>query len=240
MSAVILDYRADNEIVNNITKLGIDIIPSFKSLQVSKPLSGHPDMQICKLPGGVYVCSDETYSYYQSALKNYNIKLFKGESTLKSNYPQDVAYNVAWIGEWAVHNTLYTDSQIELCLNSLNIKILNVNQGYSKCNICTVSDNAIITSDAGIKNALTKQAIDCLQIREGHIDIFRWDYGFIGGASGKLDNSTLAFCGDISLHPDYDKISDFCAKYNVNCASLSKKRLTDLGSIIIIDNSTTV
>ena len=37
-----------------------------------------------------------------------------------------------------------------------NINIINSNQGYSKCSICIVSENAIITEDSGIERLLKK------------------------------------------------------------------------------------
>ena len=116
----------------------------------------------------------------------------------------------------------------------MNLSLIDVSQGYSKCNICIVSDNAAITSDCGVYNALNSNGVDTLLIKERNIDIFGWDYGFIGGASGKIDVSTLVFCGDVLGHPDGDKIISFCDKYNVSCISLSKKRLFDLGSVIAV------
>jgi len=240
MSAIIIDYRADDEIVRNLGELGITVIKSCKNTQVSPALSGHPDMQICKLPNGIYVCDKNCYEYYKNALSEYDIRLICGTSHLNCNYPNDIAYNVAWIGEWAVHNTNYTDPHIKNCLNDLNVPLLNVSQGYSKCNICAISNNAVITSDEGIHRELVKSGIDVLLICNGHIDIFGWDYGFIGGASGKINRSTLAFYGDITLHPDYEKIKNFCLKYNVICHSLSTKRLMDLGSVISVDSITSV
>lgn len=237
MSAVILDYRADSEIVFNINKLGIDVIPSFQSLQVSEELSGHPDLQICEISNGVYVCSVESYEYYKTALLGYKIRLVCGDSVLKRNYPDDIAYNVARVGDTAIHNTLYTDLKIKEELDRAEINLIHINQGYSKCNICVVSDNAIITSDPGIHSALAISGMDVLLIQKGYIDIFGWDYGFIGGASGKISSSVLAFCGNLSLHPDYDKITDFCNKHKVKCVSLSEKRLMDLGSVIPVDDS---
>lgn len=240
MSAVILDYRADKEILFNIDKLGIDVIPSFQSLRVSKELAGHPDLQICKISDRIYVCSPESYEYYKKVLAKYKIRLICGDLHLGSNYPDDIAYNVARVGDIAIHNTLCTDSTIKKVLNDSGIDLIHTNQGYSKCNICSVSDCAVITSDVGIYSVLIAVGVDTLLIQKGHIDIFGWDYGFIGGATGKINDSTLVFCGNLSLHPDCEAIIDFCRKYGVDCISLSKKRLMDLGSVISVENYITV
>ncbi len=235
MRAVILDYRADEAIVNKLQELGYKVIHSMENKDVSPALAGHPDLQICKCSSDVYFCCPSCYKYYKDVLADYGVEVIMGETSLSSNYPTDIAYNVAWIGNAAVHNLRYTDLCIKKYFAKSNIDMINVSQGYSKCNICVVSNDAVITSDRGIYKALVAHGIDALLICEGHIDIFGWEQGFIGGASGRLDNNTLAFCGDISMHPDFEKIKMFCSKYNVDCISLSNKRLMDLGSVILVD-----
>ncbi len=237
MKAVIVDYRVDKEIVNSIENLGLDVIFTTKNTEVSPELCGHADMQICKCSDSVFVCTPSCYEYYKNVLKCFNVKIISGNSSLGSNYPWDIAYNVAWIGKSAVHNFDYTDLCIINYFSEKNVDMINVSQGYSKCNICFVKDNAVITSDKGIYKVLTSNNVDTLLISEGNIDILGWEYGFIGGASGKISNDCLAFCGDISIHPDYTKINNFCSKYDVECVSLSHKRLTDIGSLVLVDDT---
>lgn len=240
MKSVIIDYRTDYEIIANLNSLGYKTILSYNCKQVCVPLSGHPDMQICKLPDSTYVCSPEAFEYYKSALSDYNINLICGSTQLRSNYPMDIAYNVAWIGDFAIHNFNYTDATVKNILLNSDVDCISVSQGYSKCNLCCVSNNAVITCDNGIYKELTLRGIDALLISKGNIEIFGWSEGFIGGASGKLDNFTLAFCGNLNMHPDFFKITEFCLKYNVKCISLSEKRLMDLGTIISLNESLTV
>lgn len=241
MKCVIIDYRANQEIIKNLNNLGYKTILSHNCKQVDTSLSGHPDMQICKLPDNTYVCIPEAFEYYKTALSGFNINLVCGYTDLNSNYPMDIAYNVAWIGDYAIHNFDYTDIIVKNKLISSGVDCISVSQGYSKCNICCVSNNAVITSDNGIYKKLKDvKDIDVLLISKGNIDIFGWSEGFIGGASGRLNNNTLAFCGNLSEHPDFFEITGFCSRYNVNCISLSKQRLMDLGTIISLDDSLSV
>ena len=46
----------------------------------------------------------------------------------------------------------------------MGYEIINVKQGYAKCSICVVSDNAIITADKGIAKAAIQNRIDVLEI----------------------------------------------------------------------------
>ena len=65
------------------------------------------------------------------------------------------------------------------------------------------------------------------------IELRKLDYGFIGGATGLIDNSTLAVNGDINSHPDSEQIKVFCHKYNVDIIPLKDGKLVDIGTIIV-------
>lgn len=147
-------------------------------------------------------------------------------------YPNNIQYNVAILGNYAIHNFKYTDNIILEYLDKFNIKKINVKQGYCKCSICIVDENSIITSDEGIHKEVIKYGIDSLLIEKGYIDLFDLDYGFIGGCSGLISKDTLSFFGDIKKHPDYNRILEFVNKKNKKIISLSNEKLLDLGSLI--------
>ena len=115
-----------------------------------------------------------------------------------------------------------------------NLKIINVNQGYTKCSTCIVNKNAIITSDKSIYKSCRNE-MDVLLIRQGYIELSGTDYGFIGGSSFKYNRNTLVLIGNIKLHPDYESIKSFVENHNVELLSLTEKTMIDIGSIIPID-----
>ena len=156
--------------------------------------------------------------------------LIKGQNNIDSKYPYDVWYNATALKDYVICNKAYTDKTI---LDSHNKEIINVKQGYSKCNICIVDNNAIITSDNGIAKTVAQKEIDVLKISSGHIELRKLDYGFIGGATGLIDNNTLAVNGDINSHPDSEQIKVFCHKYNVDIIPLKDGKLVDIGTIIV-------
>ena len=55
--------------------------------------------------------------------------------------------------------------------------------------------------------------------------------GFIGGASGVVDN-TILFCGDIRKHKDYNNIKAFANNRGFDLYSLSNNDLYDYGGIL--------
>ena len=78
---------------------------------------------------------------------------------------------------------------------------------------------------------------DALKISPGGVGLKNFPYGFIGGASGLLNNKKLLLCGDLNIHPDGDKIRDFVNHKGVNIICLSSTKLFDFGSILYFDDS---
>ncbi|MEA4832832.1 hypothetical protein SDC9_119120 [bioreactor metagenome] len=147
-------------------------------------------------------------------------------------YPCDVLLNGVEIGEKLLCNPLTIDKKIMNIYDSKNI--IRVSQGYTKCNACVITNNALITEDEGIFIACRNNSIDCLKLESHSVKLDGYDYGFIGGASGKISKEIIAFCGDIDKHPEFDKIYSFCKNHGVNPISLSSDPLYDYGSIIAV------
>jgi hypothetical protein len=96
-----------------------------------------------------------------------------------------------------------------------------------------VSENAVITADKNIARTAEAAGADALLISTApeKIRLDGYDYGFIGGASGMLED-TVYFTGDISSHPDAERIAEFCkAHKKKKMISLSKETLCDVGGI---------
>jgi hypothetical protein len=70
-----------------------------------------------------------------------------------------------------------------------------------------------------------------LLIDKGHIQLQGFDYGFIGGASGRIGD-TIIFNGDITQHPDYEKIAAFIEDRDLKIKYFTEYPLEDIGSII--------
>ena len=79
-----------------------------------------------------------------------------------------------------------------------------------------------------------KNGFDVLLLQKNCVNLEGYKYGFIGGASGKIAPDKIAFMGDISLHPEYDRIKRFLYKRDIEPISLSDEPLTDFGSLLPI------
>ena len=207
---------------------GYTLIDSLCLKNVQPGISHHPDMQLVNSYNG-WVCAPEAYSYYKPYFDDAGLVLVKGKTNLQHDYPFDIAYNIASTENIAIHNFKYTDQAF---LNLSEQKHINVSQGYAKCSICIVSDNAFITSDEGIYKVLINNGADVLKVSDDKIILPGYDHGFIGGACGLVEKNLLAFCGDVKKHNQYREIEEFCLKYNVEILSLSEEELTDFGTIV--------
>ncbi len=219
--------------VKTLNKLGIEVIWSHKNLSVSPYLSKHADMQIVKACNLTYISTPECYEYYKKTLEKFSLNLICGNTYLSSNYPCDIAYNIVIGEKYAIHNFKHTDSIVKE--NLFNKKLVDVSQGYCSCTICSLPGDSFITSDFGVAKALLEHNdIKCLQISQGNVLLNGFDYGFFGGASFMIGPKTLAVNGDISTHPDYKAIVEFCEKQNTEIISLSPDKIMDIGSAVPI------
>ncbi len=231
VKAVLIDYRAE-QTEKDLKKLGIKVFKTPKLNVAYQAVLGHPDMLFHQLNFQKAVVAPEAYDYFCKIFPKENIIM--GKAQIKNTYPYDIAYNVARINNIAFHKEKYTEEKISEYYNKNGVKLIDVKQGYSKCSICIVSEAAIITADKKIAEIALKNDIDSLLIHEGSVKLKHLPYGFIGGASGLISKEILAFNGDISLHPDYNKIKSFCKNHNVDVYSLNNCELEDIGSIIPI------
>jgi len=177
------------------------------SARVSKPISCHPDIFMCKLRGGIY---------------------FGDENRLKMEYPGDCIYNAASLGKYLICSK-YTDSGL---ITKANCNIILVNQGYTKCNLVILDEKHVITEDEGIAKVLNGYSdIECLLISGHEVSLPGHKYGFIGGASGKVGEEII-FNGNLAAHSDFERIKDFIEKTGLKLRYFESYPLTDIGSII--------
>lgn len=196
-----------------------------------KVISTHPDLQIHFVTDNLAFCAPETLTHYQKILPN-NIILKAGTSCVGSTYPSNCAYNVARVGNIVICNTKCTDKTILDFYGKNGNTIINVNQGYSKCNICPISDSSFITEDKGIFNATKDiKEIRTYLITAGTVHLDGFEYGFIGGATG-IYNKKLFACGKVADCIKED-MYNIIKNENIEYIELSDDKLRDFGSIIV-------
>ena len=140
--------------------------------------------------------------------------------------------NACLLKDVMICNKTITDENIRNYCNEKKIKLLHTKQRYAKCSTAIVTDNAVITTDESIYRICKEEGIDVLKVRNEGIDLYGYNYGFIGGCCGLISNNLLAFSGAIQNHPDYNNIKAFAGNYGISIISLGSNKLYDIGGII--------
>ena len=237
MKAVICDGRISSDMERGLMKHGYYVIklPSEKTLP--EAISSHPDTLLFRLDNIFVSTCDyaEGAAYVFSDIREFSndSRMFFIDEQLGNAYPSDAMLNAVCFGNYLIANQKTVSGKIlEIATNKGKI-LKNVNQGYPNCSILKLDEENAITSDAGIYRSLTEIGVNTLLINPGHISLPPYEYGFIGGASG-VDKNNVFFLGDISTHPDYERIVEFISHLGMKAISLSTEHLQDLGGLIFI------
>ena len=234
MRYVITDNRIDEKCESALKSRGFELIrmPPFSFLQ--EPVSAHPDMLLF-IGKGNLICHKDYFGIAGEQISKIsrisNNEVVLSEEEIGKEYPGDVLFNAAPIGDMLICRRDAASKMITGLYGEENV--INVKQGYAKCSVCVVSDNAIITADRAIAKAAEKNGIDVLLVSPNGVRLDGYDCGFIGGASG-ADEENVYFCGNTDLHPDGNKIKEFCKKHGKTAVSLSDEPLYDYGTLMFI------
>ena len=232
---LIIDGRAPNRIKEELMKRNISVIQTLPHPDVYPAVAYHPDIMLNHIEDDLIVYAPNTPQQFIDGLSNIGFKMILGHTLLQNKYPNTIAYNVARVGNYAFHNTKYTDPIIKQLLLERGIELIHVNQGYSKCLTCIVDENSIITSDMEIYKKTTAVGIDALLIEpDKSIKLEPFDMGFLGGSTGLIGEKCLAFTGNLEFHKNFKEISSFLSLKTVDVVMLNDERLMDLGTLIPI------
>ena len=241
MKQAYLSEWAGKPLVSYLAKAGHNINFIRQNNYVDPRISTHADLFMCQF--GLW---DEAGLFFGDPEK------------LGPDYPQDIIYNALCTRDFFVH--MITESDPDMMEAMLlwresvthedeyteQVKIIGVSQGYSRCTCLPVDNRSFITADAGLASALESQGAVVLKIKPGSILLPGFDYGFIGGCAGHIyidhledpagpPQRAIIFNGDLSRHPDFERIVDFIRSRNIHPVYFDNYPLEDIGSILSME-----
>ena len=230
---LLVDCRIYKESENQLINMGYKITKLDNQRFLDTPVSAHPDMLAVKVKNTWFIDStvNKIFTFAGDVIE-FDREVVFGK---KLQYPDDVAFNCSVFGNNLLCNRKFLNKEILNFAEQCGMRVINTNQGYTKCSTCVVSDNAIITEDDDIYKCCKTAGVDVLKIRKGYVKLPGYDYGFIGGCSGLVEENKLFFNGCIERHPDYTLIKEFCGNYAVEAVSLCDNDLYDIGSIFTLN-----
>ena len=218
------------EEINELNELGIECLTLNANPLLEEEINSHADILAFNFGNGQVLLNNGSIG--ENELKKIGIEPVIYDNKISSPYPNDIPLNVAFTGKHIISNSTYTAKEIIDFAHKNNIEIINTKQGYSKCNLCIVDENAVITEDKVLACLLKNYQFDVLLISSGDIFLSHTHYGFLGGASCKIAPDKMYFSGDLSRHRDYESVINFLELYNVKPIYNKSRKLTDFGGII--------
>ena len=202
---------------------------------IDAPVRSHPDMILCVI-GSTLVTHRAYYGAHRASIDRIaelgGLHVVTSDHLRGATYPHDVGFNAAVTRSHIICNTKAICPEILAAAHEHSMEILHVSQGYAACS-CIVTDDMLITSDAGIHSACVKCGIESRLVSNRGISLPGYDVGFIGGAGGYISRS-LYFYGSVSemeCERNIKSISDLHG-YKIKC--LSDRHLVDRGGIKFI------
>ncbi|MBT9832645.1 DUF6873 family GME fold protein [Clostridium baratii] len=229
-----VDYRITEIEFLNLKKHGVIPIKVPKTNLVYDAINGHPDIQLSIIDSQnkhILVHKDIDKSFID-ILNEFDIKFSFSKNSLENKYPYDIILNSLISDNFLMHNLKFTDPNLLSLCNEKTL--LDVKQGYTKCSVLKIKEDAFITSDKVIFNKLNSNGYDTLLVPPSDIILEGLDYGFIGGTGGMIDDDHLAFFGSLDNYLYGDIIKLFLSKHGVTPIYLSDSKLIDRGSILSI------
>ncbi len=217
------------EAIKKLNSLGIECIKIQKDKRLPEPVNSHADIQLLHIGNNTVFCYSEHLCTVEAEQK---FNIINIEQKTGNKYPDDARLNCAIISDKIICNKNTVAREVLEYAEKSGLTVIHVNQGYSRCSVCVVNENAIITDDKSLFTAAQNFFNDAQFISKNSILLKGYDYGFIGGCCGKIDKDLIAFNGAIESHTDYKLITDFLERNNVKCIELHNGRLTDIGGIL--------
>ncbi len=194
---------------------------------VDERLSGHCDLMAAHLGRKTVVTSE--FLNNSHIFDNLCVEQLTIQNPTDKLYPMDAGLNFCIVGDKLIYNP---KTACESAVSLLKCEKIPCKQGYTKCSICVVDENSIITADSKIAQSAAAHGIDALLVGKKLIALDGFDYGFIGGASFKIGKNKLAFTGNINNVTERERIESFLNKRGIEAVYLTSNGLFDIGSAI--------
>ena len=152
---VLLGEKYCDELKNPLENLGVNVLPVPDNPFVDPRLSSHADLSVFHAGDNhIFLAEYLKKSELYDNLRRLGFEVTVPEVKWGACYPDDCSFNLFFNGDYVICNKDTANESILRHLGS-SPKLVFCKQGYCKCLICAVDDNAIITEDISISGALT-------------------------------------------------------------------------------------
>ena len=222
---VLVDRNMPYESQQLLKSFGITLIKTIPIENIIDCTATHPDMQFAVIKENTALVCAKAIEYYKSVLPEFNLIPIKG---VRSPYPNDCIINITRLGD-----KCFAGEHQAARIDALkDFELVKVKQGYTKCSICILNENAIITADKSISDAALNHNIRVYRLPDDCIRLSGYSHGFWGGACGLIGNGILFFNGDITRLECENELREILKKEKIEPVYPKGLDLEDNGSII--------
>lgn len=227
---IITDSRIPKEALEKLSQFG-NVLPFSSEGITYTEVSGHTDIFFCMVDGRL-IAAPNTPKDFLEKLNNVGVSYTFGNSPVGADKINSTHYNAVATENYLIHNTKATDKKIlELCKDK---KIIHCNQGYTRCSMVALADDAFITSDEGISKTLKANHLEHLLVDAKTILLPGFKNGFVGGTCG-IGNNMLFLTGSLQHFPNGEKVRRFADSKGFEIVELYNGPLFDCGSLFFIN-----
>jgi hypothetical protein len=161
------------------------------------------------------------------------------DDALRSEYPADAKLNCLVMGKKLFCNEKTLSPTVLDYAKASGYEIIGVKQGYPACTALPIGENAAITADRGMANALSGAGIKVFTTEDTEgISLPPHKFGFIGGCCHRHGNDYLFF-GNAKSYEFFRVLARAIKEENGKIISLdpTANRLFDLGGAASYDKS---
>lgn len=232
---ILISEKAPPRVIRALQRYGeVRLLPPYERLPA--PVMSHCDMLMCRCRGRLFVWH-EYFAAHQELFDGVPDAVRPVSGKPSYLYPGDIGLDLlTMLGDSLCFGHETAADEVRRDIEENGGRFVPVRQGYTRCSVLKVTDDAVITADESIARETAKRNIDTLVISPGGIALEGYDHGFIGGASGNIDGK-IVFFGDLSSHRDARQISEFITKHGMSAVSLCDGELFDLGGMYYYEDT---
>ena len=219
---------------SSLEKCGVLCLSVPSNPNLDPRLRSHADLSVLHLGGNRLLLADCLRDSALAAdLEGKGAALSFLPERQKAAYPGDAGLNLCLMGERVIANPKTAAPQaLQAALPGRTL--LSTRQGYSRCSVCVLDRDSLITADARIAAAAERAGLHVLRILPGGIRLAGYSSGFLGVAAFKLSKRKIAFTGHLEDHPDQNAILRFLESRGLEAVFLSDEPIFDIGSAVPI------
>ncbi|MCD4736491.1 MAG: hypothetical protein K8R53_10630 [Bacteroidales bacterium] len=227
---IFVDKRAPEACLKQLENYG-KVVQFLTQNITYSAIKGHPDIFMCPLDKYLVIAPNLPVNY-KKLLDERKTEYVTGNTPVSGNYPETASYNAVVSQSYLIHNLRITGDILKDAY--INKEHIQVNQGYTRCNLLPLKNDSFITSDAGIYKVLRKRGLNILPVSNHGIVLPGYPHGFFGGTTG-ICNNMITLSGSLKYHKDAGNIRSFTSNLGYRIIELCEGPLFDGGSIFFVD-----